>query len=397
MNTFDQSVFSTRSGGDSHLLGSGEDMISPVMAHVSRGAILLVDTLDESVVGATAGACDFLGCEVSEIFGKKFGDLHIGHPTAQRDADVVGASQRGDCAQLQFHRRGQSPISLEAHFQLMQTPESCLKIVELRLPSSHDSASHESEEKMLQRIVEKQALETVSRHQGLSNLDDNFISKASHQLRTPLGVILSSAGLLGNYEKALSPMERRDCLDSIAQSVQRMTSFLEDIVCYAKIRTGVMPFNPQPGNLRNLYHGLIEEARAAAAKPISILLTPEAFPTEAKFDEALVRITLSRLLANAIKFSPSGHPIHCALKWDGSDCLITIKDHGIGIPLADSELLFQPFHRGSNVTTVPGDGLGMAIVKESVRLQKGTIAFESDAELGTTFYVRLPVFEQRDV
>ena len=110
-------------------------------------------------------------------------------------------------------------------------------------------------------------------------------------------------------------------------------------------------------------------------------------------DESLLRHIFSNLLANAVKYSAEGSEVEFTVKRDGAHAVFTVQDRGIGIPEADHPRLFEAFHRGSNVGQISGTGLGLMIVKRCVDLHRGEISFVSKEGQGTTFTVRLPLFE----
>ena len=107
-------------------------------------------------------------------------------------------------------------------------------------------------------------------------------------------------------------------------------------------------------------------------------------------DEKLLRSILSNLLSNAIKYSPQGGGVHLGLEFQESTVSIEVLDRGIGIAPDDRKKLFEPFHRGRNVKTIPGTGLGLVVVKKCVDLHQGTIRITSDVDAGTTCEVKLP-------
>ena len=108
-------------------------------------------------------------------------------------------------------------------------------------------------------------------------------------------------------------------------------------------------------------------------------------------DEKLLRSILSNLLSNAIKYSPLGGNVDLMLEYQTDTALLKVQDWGIGIPLEDQKHLFEPFHRGKNVRTIPGTGLGLVVVKKCVDLHHGTIQFASEPKIGTTCLVTLPL------
>jgi signal transduction histidine kinase len=111
----------------------------------------------------------------------------------------------------------------------------------------------------------------------------------------------------------------------------------------------------------------------------------------AYLDERLLRSILGNLLANALRYTPEDKAISLTLSKRQNHLILKVQDEGVGIPKLDRRHLFEPFHRGRNVSNIPGTGLGLSIVKQFVDLQRGTIAVSSQMNRGTTFTVRLPL------
>jgi len=108
-------------------------------------------------------------------------------------------------------------------------------------------------------------------------------------------------------------------------------------------------------------------------------------------DEKLVKQVVNNLLSNAIKYSADGLAVTVDIMWQDDYAVIRVKDDGMGILEKDQKTLYEPFLRGSNVSGIPGTGLGLTIVKKSVELMGGTIDLISEEGMGTTFTVRLPI------
>ena len=111
-------------------------------------------------------------------------------------------------------------------------------------------------------------------------------------------------------------------------------------------------------------------------------------------DESLLRHIVGNLLSNAVKYSAESSPVAFNLRREGEEVVLTIQDHGIGIPTSDQARLFEAFHRASNVGETPGTGLGLLLVKHCVELHQGRIHLESQEGSGTTFTVHLPVLSK---
>jgi signal transduction histidine kinase len=121
-------------------------------------------------------------------------------------------------------------------------------------------------------------------------------------------------------------------------------------------------------------------------------LSLNAVPLEAQADEALLGHIFTNLLSNAVKYSEPGATVHFAVERDGPEARCVVRDHGIGISEEDQQQLFKAFHRGSNVGTRPGTGLGLLLVKRCADLHGGNVRISSRIGEGTTVMVELSVF-----
>jgi signal transduction histidine kinase len=111
----------------------------------------------------------------------------------------------------------------------------------------------------------------------------------------------------------------------------------------------------------------------------------------APVDRRLLRQALTNLLANAIKYSPDGGDVLFSLHTHGRSAVIELRDTGMGISDEDQARVYEPFHRGANVETMPGTGLGLTIVQEAIKAHGGTIALASALGRGSTFTITLPI------
>jgi signal transduction histidine kinase len=160
-----------------------------------------------------------------------------------------------------------------------------------------------------------------------------------------------------------------------------------------RVEAGKLGYRPMPLDVETLISKLIDESLSATNRKCQIHLACEPGLESAHGDEALIRHILGNLITNAVKYSPRANEVLIRARRDGNDGVIDVEDHGIGIPEEDRAHLFEAFHRCGNVGDIPGTGLGLVIVKRCVELHGGSIDVRSEAGKGTTFSVRLPVFE----
>lgn len=240
--------------------------------------------------------------------------------------------------------------------------------------------------------AEAEMQKTLARERELGQLRSKFVSMVSHEFRTPLGIIQSSAEILDDYLDQLDPAERKEHLQSIQKNTRRMAGLMEEVLLISKFDVGKMEFKPIPLNLKSFLLRLVDEVLSATQRrcPIEVRFGP--LPAETRADESMLRHIYTNLLTNAVKYSDPGRTVAFEIGWEDGHLATTIRDRGIGIPEADQEWLFSAFHRGGNVGDRPGTGLGLVIVKQCVDLHGGKIHVRSKPGEGTTVNVHLPPF-----
>ena len=239
--------------------------------------------------------------------------------------------------------------------------------------------------------AETELLVSLQREKELSELKSKFVSTASHEFRTPLATILSSAELLEHYPDNLSAEEKFDLLRGIQGGTKRMGALLDDILTVGKAESGVLQAKLAPLDLKLLCRQVVNELHIGEAKHHLLKFEAEFAPEQVVMDEKLLRHILNNLLSNAAKYSPPGSEVLLTLSQRDNQAIIEVTDHGIGIPQQDQPRMFESFQRASNVDGRPGTGLGLAIMKKSVELHGGQVRFDSTVGRGTTFTVTLPL------
>jgi PAS domain S-box-containing protein len=241
------------------------------------------------------------------------------------------------------------------------------------------------------RAEQEMAL-ALEQQRELNALRSRFVAMTSHEFRTPLASILSSAELLRYYGERMSAEERAEMTVSIEKAVHRMTRMIDRVLQIGKGEAQMLEFAPQPiADMHALCHGLVEEANASFTQSgHTWRIEVEPALSGRAFDEKLLRHALGNLLSNAIKYSPGGGELRFSAGLDAQGRPeFQVVDCGIGIPADEIPHLFESFHRASNVGDIGGTGLGLAIVKKAVELHGGQIRVDSVQGSGTTFTVVL--------
>lgn len=241
------------------------------------------------------------------------------------------------------------------------------------------------------RRAKEEIMRALEKERELNELKSRFVAMASHEFRTPLATILSSAELLERYGGRLPEGERQALFESIRAGVERMTRLLDNVLLIGRAEAQLLEFQPGPTDLALFCEKLVEEMRLAAGRAHVLDYAFEGPRRTVRLDERLLRHMLVNLISNAFKYSPEGGEVRFRAVLAEAEAAFEVADRGIGIPEEDQARLFETFHRARNVGNIAGTGLGLAIVKKSVDLHGGRIRFESAPGRGTRFHVTIPL------
>ncbi len=231
----------------------------------------------------------------------------------------------------------------------------------------------------------------------LNALKNQFLGMAAHDLRNPLQNILYYSDFLLESGEALSP-QQAEFIQSIHNLSQYMATLVNDLLDFAAIEAGKLRLDLQPVQLKTLIQNNVNRHRPLAARRnISLELQAEEVPA-LLLDAAKMEQTLDNLISNAVKYSPANSRVWIQLQARENEVLISVRDEGPGVPPGEMEKLFKPFQRAS-VKSASGEksvGLGLAIVKRIVDGHGGRIWLESQAGVGSSFYVAFPLAKKKD-
>lgn len=254
----------------------------------------------------------------------------------------------------------------------------------------HEIAEREAAEAAL-RANEKQLKAALEKEKELNELKSRFVSMASHEFRTPLSTILSSADLVEAYTQEAQQEKRLRHTQRIKASVANLTSILNDFLSLSRLEEGKLSTNFSTFQAEEIWEEVAEGVQGMLKKEQQLRVDGLEKLPELYTDRRMLQNILYNLLSNAIKYSAAGQPIDCRLQAEAGRLHIEIQDYGIGIPESEQQHLFTRFFRAHNVENIQGTGLGLNIVKGYVELMGGSIRFESKMGQGATFFVELPV------
>lgn len=244
-------------------------------------------------------------------------------------------------------------------------------------------------------VSQKELSSSLDKERQLNEIKSRFVSMASHEFRTPLSTILSSATLISKYPETDDQSKREKHIGRIKESVKHLNELLEDFLSLGKLEEGKVSIATVQFSVPEFIDDIVDEVKTQLKKDQKIEYScagPAAFIT----DKRMLKNILLNLLSNGIKFSGEGKVISLETYQEHHQLKIVIKDQGIGIPEEDQQHLFTTFFRAANASNIQGTGLGLAIIKRYVNLLHGEISLQSVLEEGTTITVKLPSLKPDD-
>lgn len=238
---------------------------------------------------------------------------------------------------------------------------------------------------------EKSLAKSLEKEKELSELKTRFVSMASHEFRTPLSTIKSSASIIEKYTLTEQQKNRSKHVSRIKNAVNNMTNILTDFLSLDRIEEGILnvalekhkPFQVLEETIKD-FENLIQDGK-------SIQLTSPNKELEIVSDQRILSNIFINLISNALKYSYPDTTVLVSLEKEDEHCKIQFIDKGIGIPENDQKHLFKKFFRASNAENKEGTGLGLHIIKSYLHLLGGSIIFSSVEHEGSTFTIYLPI------
>jgi len=382
-----------------------------------RGEILLANKFAKKLFGY---AEEMIGMVIEKLIPRRFRENHTKYRAGYNEHPTNRAM--GEGFNLSGSRKDGSEFPVEVslgHYKIDQETYSIAFIIDIsrrkeseetmlsqrnelaRINIEIEQMNDELEEKVAKRTFElketlaeledsKQELETaLDKEKELSDLKSRFVSMASHEFRTPLSTILSSASLVAKYTSTEEQDKRDKHIQRIRSAVSNLTDILNDFLSIGRIEEGRVQANFSKFNMKEQIR-LICNEMTPILRPGQRIIYKHKGDTNVYLDLSLLRNVIINLVSNAIKFSSENSQIEVLGEVNDKNILISVQDEGMGIPDDDKKHLFERFFRAKNVTNIQGTGLGLHIVSKYVELMNGKIEVVSELEKGTAFNIQFP-------
>ncbi|WPP50612.1 GAF domain-containing sensor histidine kinase [Catalinimonas niigatensis] len=247
-----------------------------------------------------------------------------------------------------------------------------------------------------QKRTEQKMLKALKKEKELSELKSRFVSMASHEFRTPLSTILSSANLIARQNEAGQEEKRIKNVERIKSSVKNLVDILNEFLSIGRLEEGELQMKKEVFDLIDFMETIVQELQHVQKPGQQVQLSSDKRVIQVNLDKQFTRNVFLNLLSNALKYSPPHKPVDLIITTERKYIVVKVQDQGIGIPEDEQQNLFNLFFRARNVTNIEGTGLGLPIVKKYIELMNGKINFVSKIEHGSTFTISLPIDQEND-
>lgn len=243
------------------------------------------------------------------------------------------------------------------------------------------------------KIKEKETQFALLKERELGDMKARFVTMASHEFRTPLSSILTSAELLDLYLIAGQQEKCGRNIERIKKSVSHLTNILNEFLSLSELETDNISAEPISFIFDEFVAQLLDRLNPILKEGQTIKYEGVGESKSLFLDTTFLNHILTNLLDNAIKYSLAEQTISLTAKLEENTLIVEVLDEGIGVPQEDEKYLFARFFRAHNVENIPGTGLGLNIAKKYVELMNGSINFSSKLGKGTTFIFKIPLVQ----
>ncbi|MBL0745744.1 sensor histidine kinase [Chryseolinea lacunae] len=253
----------------------------------------------------------------------------------------------------------------------------------------HDQRAMKDELEQLVRTRTNELYQALDREKEMNEMKSRFVSMASHEFRTPLSIVLSSASLIEQYVSSGGDERVGRHLRRIQSSVNNLTNILNDFLSIDKLEQGNVEVEYETFGMEGFLKEVVEDVGAVRKREQQVKIE-HLGEREITLDQKKLRYILLNLVSNSLKYSPEGGQVFVKSMALEKRVIVSVRDCGIGIPEEEQKFMFNKFFRAKNTGNIQGTGLGLTIVKRYVDLMGGSVSFTSKPGEGTTFMIDVP-------
>jgi len=263
--------------------------------------------------------------------------------------------------------------------------------VEERTLALQKSILELEEEVAKRKDAEMRISEALRKERELNDLKTKFLSLVSHEFKTPLSGILTSATLAGKYTTTEQQEKRDKHLKTIHNKVKYLNNILNDFLSIERLESGKATYKFDSFPLSKVVNEVIYNSNMMLKDGQRISYPNDIDDIIIHFDEKILEIALTNLINNSIKYSPENTVIDVDVSFSQDILEIKIKDEGMGIPEKEQKFIFNRYFRAENALLDQGTGIGLNIVQGHLENLGGSITFESEEGVGSTFAISIPI------
>jgi len=274
--------------------------------------------------------------------------------------------------------------ALQEHVETLSTTQKELREKGRQLAAHRDKL----EATVAERTAELE--HALDQEKEFNALQREFVAMASHEFRTPITVIDGEMRRIMKRAESIGPDEIAERGDTVRQAVKQMTGLIDSTLSLSRLEAGQIELKLEKCSIKDLVTEAADRQQSVSPHH-QITADVDELPDEITADPQLIDQSLSNLLSNAAKYSQEDPRIRVTGMTDGAFVVITVRDHGVGIPAEEMPRMFERFFRARTSIGISGTGIGLTVVKQFVESHNGTVDVESVEGEGSVFTIRLPI------
>ncbi len=386
---------------------------------VSEGIVVVNDK--QIIVATNGSASDMFGYKKNELIGQPLDILipknsHTAHKKYVNDFVAESKKrQMGHSRDLYGLRKDGSQFAIEAGlnpFVIYDEKYTMALVIDVSERKKHERQIKELNENLERKVRErtKQLNESIlslqeeivrrieaeskiqkalTKEKELNELKTKFLSLVSHEFKTPLTGILTSATLAGKYTTEAQQQKREKHLTTIKSKVKYLDNILNDFLSVERLEAGKVNYNFKKIILKNVIDTVCYETEMMLKSGQKIICESNIDAIEIEFDEKVLELILFNLIHNAVKYSSENTTVSLKIETTQNKLIIHVTDQGIGIPEDEQKFVFKRYFRAKNALLSQGTGIGLNILKTHLENLDGTISFVSKQDIGSTFSIQI--------